>query len=160
MEYNKIQNDLQYHIDFYGRRVVNSIKWDEYKNLENAYKNNFLKIALEERASYLHKWMHNIGKEVYISKKSFNYAIVDTFETEINSLNQKYFDTTKSIVFTQNVFDKLCFDYCEFQVQRLIEELTEKSITINSTSKITNLVFEWCLECKQELIQIFKEIGK
>jgi hypothetical protein len=46
----------------------------------------------------------------------------------------------------------------EYQVKRLTEELLERSITSNSTSKISNLVFEWNLECKQELIKIFKNL--
>jgi len=33
-------------------------------------------------------------------------------------------------------------------------------LTSNSTSKITNLVFEWNLECKQELIKMFKNLSE
>lgn len=157
MEYNKIQNSLQDFITFYERSGVETIKWNEYRNLEEVYKNNKLAEDLKARAEYLHKWMHNIGKDVYISNKSFNYALVDKF-SEMDFLNQKYFDTTKSIEFTKEVFDRLCFDYMTYQVERLTEQLIEREITSNSTSKITNLVFEWDLECKQELIKMFKEL--
>lgn len=157
MEYNKIQNRLQDFINYYERSGEDSIKWNEYRNLEEVYKNNSLVKDLKDRAGYLHKWMHNIGKDVYISNKSFNYALVDNF-SEMDFLNQKYFDTTKSIEFTKEVFDSLCFDYITYQVERLTEQLIEREITSNSTSKITNLVFEWNLECKQELIKSFKSL--
>lgn len=155
MEYNKIQNRLQDFINYYERIGQDSIKWDEYTQLGRIYKNNYLAENLKERAKYLHEWMHNIGKEVYLSHKSFNYALVDKF-SEMDSLNQKYFDTTKSIEFTKEVFDRLCFDYITYQVERLTEQLIERELTSNSTSKINNLVFEWDLECKQELIKSFK----
>jgi hypothetical protein len=113
---------------------------------------------LKERASYLHKWMHNIGKEVYLSNKNFNYALVDNFEVDVDFFNKKYFDTSFSSVFTREMFDELCVKYCKYQVKRLIEDLTERSITSNSTSKMSNLVFEWNLECKQELLKIFKKL--
>ena len=101
--------------------------------------------------------MHNIGKEVYHSERSFNYVLVDKFE-EIDYLNQKYFNTSYSSVFTQEMFDELCVKYMEYQVKRLTEELLERSITSKSTCKMSNLVFEWNLECKQELIKIFKKL--
>lgn len=157
MEYNKIQNRLQDFINYYERSGEDSIKWNEYRNLEEVYKNNKLVEDLKARAEYLHKWMHNIGKDVYISNKSFNYALVDNF-SEMDFLSQKYFDTTKSIEFTKEVFDRLCFDYITYQVERLTEQLIEREIASNSTSKITNLVFEWNLECKQELIKAFKNL--
>jgi hypothetical protein len=158
MEYNKLQNSLQDYIDYYSVSGIESIKWNEYNRLENIYRNNYLTQELKERASYLHKWMHNIGKEVYHSNKNFNYALVDNFETDIDFFNKKYFDTTCFSIFTREMFDELCVKYCKYQVKRLTEELTERSITSNSTSKISNLVFEWNLECKQELIKIFKKL--
>ena len=157
MENNTLQKNLQDYISFYERIGVTSIEWDNYSALEKVYKNNFIRNELKGRAGYLHEWMHNIGKEVYISNKKFNYALVKNF-TEKDFLNQRYFDTSKSIEFTKDVFDRLCFDYIQYQINRLIEQLTEREITSNSTSKISNLVFEWQLECKQELIKIFKEL--
>jgi hypothetical protein len=158
MEYNKLQNSLQDYIDYYSASGIESIKWHEYNKLENTYRNNYLTQELKERAKYLHKWMHNIGKGVYHSNRNFNYALVDNFETDVDFFNKKYFDTTCFSIFTREMFDELCVKYCEYQVQRLTEELTERSITSNSTSKISNLVFEWNLECKQELIKIFKKL--
>lgn len=155
MEYNKIQNLIQAQIDHYERSGQVSINWDEYSQLEKIYENNYLVEKLKERAKYLHKWMYNIGKEVYLSHNSFHYALVDKF-SEMDSLNKRCFDESKSIVFTQEVFNRLCFDYCSYQVKRLTEELIEGSITLNSSSKIENIVFEWKLECKQKLIKIFQ----
>lgn len=159
MKYNKIQEKLESYIAFHERRGQGSIKWYEYTHLCWIYKDNYLAEKLKERAKYLYEWMHNIGKEVYLSHKSFNYALVEEF-SEIDSLNQKYFDATKSITFTQEVFDRLCFDYCEYQVKILTEELLERGITSNSTCKMSNLVFEWNLECKQELIKMFKDLSE
>ena len=159
MEYNKIQNKLEEYISFYERDNQTSITWDEYRQLEKLYKNNYLAEKLKERAKYLHEWMHNIGKEVYFSRKSFNYTLVDNFG-ELDTLNRNYFDNSFSTVFTQELFNNLCVNYCNYQVKRLTEELTERSITSNSTCKISNLVFEWQLECKQELIKIFKNLSE
>jgi len=158
MEYNKLQNSLQDYITFYSRNETGSVNWNEYSQLESVYKNNYLTQELKERASYLHKWMHNIGKEVYHSNRNFNYALVDNFEVDVDLFNKKYYDISFSLVFTREMFDELCVKYCEYQVKRLIEDLTERSITSNSTCKMSNLVFEWNLECKQELIKIFKNL--
>lgn len=157
MEYNKIQNRLQDFINYYERSGVETIKWNEYRNLEEVYKNNSLVKDLKARAEYLHKWMHNIGKDVYFSKEGWNYTLVESFE-QLDFHNKSVFDTTKSIEFTKEVFDRLCFDYITYQVERLTEQLIEREVTSNSTSKITNLVFEWNLECKQELIKSFKSL--
>lgn len=159
MEYNKIQNKLQEYISFHERSGQISINWDEYRQLERIYKNNYLAEKLKDRAKYLHEWMHNIGEEVYLSRNSFNYALVDNFG-KLDILNRNYFDNSYSTVFTQEMFDRLCFDYYNYQVKRLTEELTERSITSNSTCKIENLVFEWQLECKQELIKAFKNLSE
>lgn len=156
-KYNEIQNELQSYVKFYSRSGADSIKWDEYGRLETIYKNNSLVQDLKDRASYLHTWMHNIGKEVFESNDSFNYCLVEKF-SELDYLNQKYFDTSHSLTFTEDMFDELCVKYMEYQIKRLTEQLLENSITSNSTSKISNLVFEWNLECKQELIKIFKKL--
>jgi len=159
MEYNKIQNKLQEYISFHERSGQISINWDEYRQLENLYKNNYLVERLKNRAKYLHEWMHDIGKEIYLSRKSFNYALVDSF-SQMDFLSRSYFDNSFSTVFTQEMFNRFCVDYCNYQVKRLTEELTERSITSNSTCKISNLVFEWQLECKQELIKAFKNLSE
>lgn len=157
MEYNNYQTKLADYISFYERNQTTSIKWDKYNQLESVYKNNAMLEELKARAGYLHKWMCDIGKEVYSHSKRFNYTLASDFDN-LDWVNQRGFDTTKSITFTQEVFDRFCFDYLEYQVKRFTEELTERSITSNSTSKISNLVFEWNLECKQELLKIFKSI--
>lgn len=159
MEYNKTQNRLQECISFYERSDEDSIKWNEYRHLESVYKNNYLVKYLKARAEYLHKWMHCIGKDVHLSKSGWNYILVDEF-SKMDSLNQRGFDSNSSIEFTQGVFDRLCFDYCNYQVERLIEDLLERSITSNSTCKMSNLVFEWNLECTQELIKMFKDLSE
>lgn len=157
MEYNKIQNRLQDFINYYERSGEDSIKWNEYRNLEEIYKNNSLVKDLKARAEYLHKWMHNIGKEVYLSREGWNFTLVDSF-SELDHLNRNVFDNNYSTIFTKEMFDKLCIDYITYQVERLTKQLIEREITSNSTSKINNLVFEWELECKQELIKMFKNL--
>lgn len=157
IEYNEIQNELKSFINYYEKSTIETIKWDEYRQLEKIYKNNYLVEELKARAGYLHKWMHNIGEEVYTSFKSFNYFLVDSFN-EVDIYNRNNFDTSYSMTFTQAMFDKLCVDYFEYQVKRTIEDLTERTITSNSTCKISNLVFEWRLECNQNLLSIFKKL--
>lgn len=157
MDYNKIQNRLQDFISYYERSEEDSIKWNEYRNLEEIYKNNSLVKDLNARAEYLHKWMFNIGKEVYLSREGWNYTLVKDF-SELDHLNKGAFNNNYSTIFTKEMFDKLCTDYITYQVERLTKQLIEREITSNSTSKINNLVFEWNLECKQELIKMFKNL--
>jgi len=91
-----------------------------------------------------------IGKEVFKYKKNFNYA--DSFQLDdmLNPLN----DTP--ILFTEELFEEFLIKYISYQIEYLVKELTEQKITCSSTCKMTNLVFEWELECKQELIEFYR----
>lgn len=157
MQYNKIQTMIQEFID--KNSTVQSVDWNKYRQLEKIYKMNFISSELSDRADYLHKWMHNINLRVYKSKRSFNYCLVKEFEI-LDFLNRNLFETSDEIVLTEELFDELCESYIEFQINRLIEELTEKELTRNSTVPIENIVFSWQLECKQEMLKMYKQMLK
>jgi hypothetical protein len=101
--------------------------------------------------------MNCIGERVYPSFDSFDYVTVTDFP-DLDRLNAAKFYPKDHKVFTEKMFEELCINYIKYQVERLTEDLLNRSITSNSTSKIDNLVFEWDLEIKQRLINIFKSM--
>jgi hypothetical protein len=136
-----------------------TVKWDDLFEFERTYKLNYRLKEIKNRLKYLHKWRMNIGQEVYMSKKSFDYALVSEYES-MDSLNKNVFETTKTYTFTELFFDRLCLDYIQYSIDFLLRDFLERDITRSSTHKLGNLAFEWVLECKQELIKEFKNAIK
>jgi hypothetical protein len=65
------------------------------------------------------------------------------------------------VEFTGELFQQFKLDAVAYWIQYHSEELTKHCIVSNSTSKLSNLRFEWELEMKQELIKFYKVlIGK
>lgn len=101
----------------------------------------------------LMKYTCFIGQQVYKYKDTFNYCLVDgAVENGLNKLDKT------EIEFTEQLFNQFCFDYISFLVDRLTTELLEGQVYFRSTSKLDNLIQEWQLEEKQELIKFFKEL--
>jgi len=133
--------------------LVKSTTTNKYQfevNCRNDFKSKTLGRVLKR--IYLHKEF--IGKEVFKYKKSFGYA--DSFQLDdmLNPLN----DTP--ILFTEELFKEFLIKYISYQIEYLTRDLVEQKIISNSTCKITNLVFEWELECNQELISFYKNLLK
>lgn len=99
------------------------------------------------------EWIENhynlIGEIVYNYDGDFNY-----YDTELEYKSNGY---TK-LVLTLDLYEQFQVKYLNYQIERRIENLIYGSITNNSTCKLTNLDFEWELECTQELIKFYKEI--
>lgn len=93
----------------------------------------------------------NIGKDVFKKKKSVFYS---------EKCNLDYLNETEqiSILFTEELYNKFQFDYIENLIKCHSKVLIEQSITSNSTSKLSNLQFEWELEMKQKLIKFLKRL--
>jgi hypothetical protein len=149
---------LKDYIKLYSN-TPSSINWDECSQFEKVYFNNYILEELKKRENYLSTWENNIGKAVYRPNNGFNYTLVEEF-SKLDMFNKKYFDVSKEEIFTLRKFKHLKRDYFQFQVDRLILELTERAITSNSTSPMQNFTFQIRLEAKQVLISIFKELCK
>jgi len=153
---NKIEEKLIEFRDYYKLRIFTH-EWNDLGIFETNYFNNLKVVDFSARIEFLEIWRKNIGKEVYASDTKFNYVVVEEFNS-MDFFNQKYFNTSKSFVFSDVMFDLMSRDYIKYSVDRLTEELLERDLASNSTSKIRNLAFEWQLICKQELIREFKQI--
>ena len=155
-------NAIEEHLFFlekYYDKGSELIEWNDLSNFERSYRYNFKLTEVQSRLKYLHEWRCNIGKEVYISRDKWNYTLVDGYSS-LDIHNQRAFDDSKSIVFTEEVFNTLCVDYLNYSVGYLTADILERGITSNSTCKMSNLAFEWKLDCKTELIKDFKNILK
>lgn len=91
-----------------------------------------------------------IGKKVYKYLNNFKFSDDLNQQDSLNKLNPV------KVEFSVVDYAKLEKDLATFMVDRLTRELTEGSITNNSTNKFQNLKFEWILESKQELISLYK----
>ena len=151
---NKIEQHLTHLEEFYNKGSE-KIDWGDLYNFERSYKLNFKLKEVKARLAYLHNWRLNIGKEVYSSKKGWNYTLVDGY-SKLDSQNKRNFENSCSIVFSEETFNRLCSDYLQYSIDFLLRDFLERSITSNSTWKLGNLIFEWELECKQELLKEFK----
>lgn len=138
-------------------RATLSLEWDDLFQFERNYKYNFKLQEVKIRISFLSKVRLLIGNQVYKDKKGFRYCGVAEF-AELDEINKRSFDTTQTMLFTEDLFNKFCVDYLKYSIKYLTIDFLERSIVSNSTHKLGNLAFEWMLECKQELLQNFKSI--
>ena len=132
------------------------VQWDNLFDFELNYRNKIISSELLSRIEYLNSWKNNIGKEVYLSNRSFNYALVSEFP-KLDHLNQSCFDANDVILFTEELFDKLVIDYIKYQIERLTKYLTDGEIYYSGGRKLNSLVYEWKIESKQVLLRIFKD---
>ncbi len=129
------------------------VDWNDLFGFERNWKRHYKTKEINKRLDFLHTWRSSIGKEVY-KRGVFGYILTK----DMDDLNKSFYDTSVVITFTEELFKTLCIDYLAYQIKRITEELTERSITSNSTSKIHNLAFEWSLECTQEILKFFKDL--
>lgn len=117
------------------------------KNVKIDYKADIITGHLK----LLKKHKNYINKDVYKYVRSFSFS--DDFD-EQNTHNKLEDKSQKFTMLKYAQFEK---QLAEFTIERLQKELLEQPLVSNSTSKMTNLKFEWFLECKQELISIYKQ---
>jgi hypothetical protein len=124
--------------------------------LEDIYVANRLQKEVIERVNYLQQWEDNIGKWVYCSTRGFNYCTVEDFEN-LDHLNQSYFDRTKQIHFTEQLFDELVESYINYQLSRLMKDLqyadmSHLSVTIRGVEAV------WQHTCIKRQIELYEKI--
>lgn len=122
---------------------------DFERNVRNEFKLEYL----QGHFDLLNKHHDFIGVKVYKSENGFSYYryMVDT------GLNRT---ETKSVKFTEEMFEQFKQDLCIFIVDRLTDELINCKIVSNSSNQLVNLIFGWHLECKQQLISFYRRFIK
>lgn len=155
---NKVIERLKTLVDNYDARIVQTTT--DKRQFENNCRSKFKSDHLGDRLAFISENFNMIGKEVYKYVKSETYVL----SSEVGSLSEPHLIFNKlenePLIFTIEVFDNFVKSYLQFQIDYLINGLLKNSLTSNSTHKLSNLVFEWELECKQELIEIYKNISK
>lgn len=130
---------------------IKPITTDAYQFEKNC-RANFIVENLTHKVGHIEKHKSFIGKEVFKFEKSFNYTDVLPEYIKLNPvLEQK-------VLFTQQLYNSFLYEYFKFSEEYHIKHLVENQITCNSTNKLTNLQFEWQLECTQKLIKLYTEI--
>ena len=126
--------------------------------LEFLYKQDYKLKEILNRQLYLKEWRENIGKEVFASKEGFHFMLIT--EYPISYFEELNFETSEKLIFTEEMFNSLCVYYLNHSIEYITKELTERSIVSNSTNKLVNLIFEWELDCKQQLLMYYKNALK
>lgn len=130
----------------------------DYNQFEKNCRNEFKVRLLDRNLSMLKEHQSFIGKNVHKRSKSFSHVMVteektlESFEDVFNKIDKE------PVLFTEDMFEKFKLDYINYQVEYHTRALLSQSITSNSTCKLSNLIFEWQLECKQELIAFYNEL--
>ncbi len=145
----KIKSVLEGNINLFSFQIAatidNSRQYE--KNIRYGYKLN----RANDTLNYIKEWEFNIGDSVFKSLDRFTYSK----EQSPDVLNKTEPNPVK---FTEEMFFKLIKDIIEFKINYWTNELLGSGITSNSTHKLSNLEFEWILECKQENIKLHKEL--
>lgn len=121
---------------------------DSRSQFETNTRNVFMLDVYKMDLDHLNKWKKNIGKTVYKYLKSFSYS--ETLETDV--LNP--IDTTP-IVFSEELYEKFKMDLIQNRITYHTNQLIKGSLSESSTSKLSNLQFEWKIECVQKLIKFY-----
>ncbi len=146
----KITDQLTYSINRIklevGATLINGAQFE--RNCRNTFKVDIYEKNLE----YINRWHSNIGKQVFKTVNTFTYNERCNVADVLNQTG------LKSVLFTEELFHELLKNIVEYWIKYYSEDLLTRSITSNSSNKIVNLMFEWQLESKQELIKFYKEL--
>jgi len=107
--------------------------------------------ALESLLPLIENQKLLIGRKAYKYKKSFKYSS-DFCNQGMNQTE------SESVEYTSKMFDEFLIKYINYRIEFIEKELLERPITSNSTNKLNNLIFEWKLETKQELLKIYRTL--
>jgi hypothetical protein len=130
----------------------NSVRFE--RNCRNTYWVDILNNVIEN--IYLHNSF--LGKKVYKYKFRFSYITLDDwnkhfeFEKHLNPI------TEVDGVFVREMLHQFTADYINNLIDYYTKELIENQLVSNSTNKLSNLIFEWELDEKQQLIKFLKSI--
>lgn len=109
---------------------------------------------IEEQYSLINKEVHrHIKNLTVISVEKYKEIILnDDFYLKLNPIHEI------SFIYTEEYFNEFLKYYINYQISYLTDELVTKQIFINSTNPFTNLENQWLIECKQKLIEFYKEL--
>lgn len=127
------------------------------RQFERNCKNDWLSERLKGLVSLITEHKNLIGKEAYKFQRSGSYTTLADYNTKCAlSSSHKNLNPIEPtpILFSELHYEQFVKYYLEYQLKYYTKELTERSITCNSSDKITNIQFEWQLECKQEVMKI------
>lgn len=137
------------------KNKIKLITTDGSKFRENCRSEYFSKF-LEGVIDNIEKHKAYVGTNVHKRLKSFSYTDLETFNnSDYKNLNPI---EEEAVLFTEQLFNIFVKEYMEFLVSYITERLLTKPIVCNSTNKLSNLMFEWELECQQELIKVFNKV--
>lgn len=155
---NKAIERLKTLVDVYNTKITQTTT--NKNQFEINCRSEFNLEHLSDRLEFISEHFDMIGKEVYKYVKNETYVLV----SDIPLLGETHLMFNKlgaePLIFTIEMFNNFLKCYVDFQIDYLTRTLLENSITSNSSDKLRNLVFEWELECKQELLGIYKNISK
>lgn len=148
---------IEHLIDLHEKRITPTIC--NKRHFETNYKSSYIVEYLKGRNEMIKKHESYIGSKVFKLAKSFRYILLneyvvsyDSFEKKMNPLENE------EVIFTEHLYEEFCKEYIQYQIERITKSFVQESITSNSTCKLTNIMFEWELECKQELLKFFNNI--
>ncbi len=127
------------------------------KQFEHNSKNHERLESLLSFLNKIHKIHSLVGRRVYKHSKSFSYISIeehDAMEDFDKSFNPV---SPIPILLTEELVMEFCEKFTEYRIQYYTDALVNQPITCNSTSKLTNLKFEWKLEATQQLISQYKD---
>lgn len=93
-----------------------------------------------------------IGSTVYKYENSFRYSIGIETHDILNKIN------TNPIIFTKEMYLEFEQNLLKFYIERTEEALISGQIVAGGSCKFSNLVFEWGIQSKQDLIRLYREI--
>jgi len=121
------------------------------KQFEKNCKAEFKQKILEGNVFVIEKHEKLVGKTLYKVKGSFNYKE----EQVLKGLN---ITEPTPIVFTFGLFDEYVINLINNWIKQLSNRLLTEPLVCNSTCALSNIVFGWDLECKQDLIGFYKQL--
>lgn len=123
------------------------------QNVINTFKVNEIKRMID----LLDKHTDFIGKEVYKYKKSFSVTTLDEYNNN-DDISYKTFNPIEETPFLYTLADYKKFekDYINFRIERYQTELIERMPYESSTDTLSNLVYLWHIEAKQEILTFLK----
>lgn len=152
MNTDKIILDITKDIEF-SKSIIKDTCIDTTQftiNVKQTYRLQFLESTLDmilQHKSY-------IGTNVYKFLNNIRYTSIDDI-SKIDNWNKV---DTVATLFNDILFNNFVKELIELRIKYFIDELTLKDLTYNSTNKLKNIVYEFEVEEKQELLKYFKSL--
>lgn len=121
------------------------------KQFELNHKYSYKSAIYGGHINFLQEHKNMIGKTAYKYDNSFRYSLSCESEDFLNPISKV------PIIFTNKDYLQFEKDLANFVVKRFTNDFLECAITENSTDKLNNLIFEWELEGKQDIIKTYKK---